>query len=38
MIIENMYQAKANLSRLVDKAIGGEDVIRFSVSGPWTLF
>ena len=27
MVIENMYQAKTHLSRLVDKALEGEDVV-----------
>ncbi len=27
MIIENMYQAKTHLSRLVEKALNGEDVV-----------
>ena len=27
MIVENMYQAKTHLSRLVEKALKGEDVV-----------
>ena len=27
MVVENMYQAKTHLSRLVEKALNGEDVV-----------
>ncbi len=27
MVVENMYQAKTHLSRLVEKALSGEDVV-----------
>ena len=27
MVVENMYQAKTHLSRLVEKALAGEDVV-----------
>lgn len=27
MVVENMYQAKTHLSRLVDKALEGEEVV-----------
>ena len=34
MIIENMYQAKANLSRLIERALSGEEVVLAKAGKP----
>ena len=34
MIVENMYQAKTHLSKLVEKALNGEDVVLAKAGKP----